>query len=362
MGDEQRGAAGGVGVGQEGRGSGPVRIAVAGSGYGCRVALEVYRQSDRFEPLGVWSRRAERAREAAAKAGVANATDSFEELLDTPGLEAVHIATPVFMHAEMARAAAGRGLHVLLEKPIGMDLPEARSVRAAVEDAGVVCALNLSRRYQQARQRMAELVREVAGPPRMVSISLVHSDHATPQERPFTWVSDAALGGGRLQAYGIHDLDFVSHAIGPVAAVAADLAVQVPERTGEHGPRPVSAEDAYALLVRFDSGGLGVITLVATARHRRGDLIEVHGERGTVRLDGERRLWWGRAGEELRCEGPLKADSQAAFGCVAERFGAAVRHGAPPEPSLQEGLELQALMDAVRRAASERRWVEVERP
>lgn len=330
---------------------------MAGTGYGSRVALPVYRELDGFVPLGVWSRRLERAAEAA---GAELATDSFEALLAADGLEAVHIATPVFMHAELACAAAQRGLHVLLEKPVAMDLAEARAVRSAVEEAGVVCAVNFSRRYQQTRRRLAELVREVAGPPRMVAISLVHADHATPEHRPFSWVSDAALGGGRLQAYGVHDLDFLIHAIGPVEAVAADLAVHVRERAADEGLRPVSAEDAYAVLARFANGGLAVVALAAAARHPRGDVLEVHGERGTVRLDSERRIWWGRAGEELRCEGPLKADSKAAFRCVAERFHAAVRGSSPPEPSLAEGLEVQAVMDAVRLAAAERRWVDVE--
>jgi predicted dehydrogenase len=341
--------------------SDPVKIAIAGGGYGAKVPLPVYRELDEFEPVAVWSRRPQRARELAGEAGLQLGTADLDELLGHPGLEAVHVATPVALHAEVAIAAAQRGLHVLCEKPLAATLEQARAVAAAVADAGVVGAVNYGRRMQATRARLLELVREVVGRPRMLAISLVHDDHAEPGSRPFTWVQDAALGGGRLQAYGVHDLDLVLEACGEVEAVAAATDVGVGERTAPDGTtHAVTAEDAYAILLRLRGGGLATVSLTATARHKRGDLVEIHGERGSVRLDADRVLWWGRAGEELRSEGPLKASSKDAFGRVARNFYAAIRDGADPDPSLREGLRVQALLDAVRRADAERRWVAPE--
>jgi len=340
--------------------SGPIKIAVAGGGYGAKVPLPAYSELDEFEPVAVWSRREERARELADEAGLALATTSFEELLDLPELEAVHVATPVTMHADMAIAAVQRGLHVLCEKPVAGSLDEGRRVADAVSDAGVVCAVNYGRRMQVARTRVIERVREVVGRPRLVSISLVHDDHARPDSRSFSWVNDAELGGGRLQAYGVHDLDLLL-SIFEVESVAAATEVQVPERdTSDGGQETVTAEDAYALVGRLRGGGLALVSMTATAVHERADLIEVHGDEGTVRLDAERRLWSGRAGEELSCEGPLEASSSDAFRHVARAFHAAIREGAEPDPSLGEALRVQALIDAMRLADAERRWVDVE--
>jgi len=341
--------------------SDPVKIAVVGGGYGAKVPLPVYGELDEFEPVAVWSRRDERARELAEQAGAQLGTDEIEELLRVRGLEAVHVATPVSLHAQTAIAAARHGLHVLCEKPLGLDLGQAREIVAAVEEAGVVGAVNYGRRFQVARERLLECVREVVGRPRMVSISLVHDDHAEPGSRPFTWVQDAAMGGGRLQGYGVHDLDLVLEAFGEVEAVAAATEVGISERADPDGtPQQVTAEDAYAILLRFSGGGLGQVSLTATARHKRGDRIEIYGSQGSVRLDEDRRLWWGRAGEELRSEGPLQASSKDAFKRVARNFAAAIRDGAPPDPPLAEGLRVQALYDAVQAAAAERRWVEPE--
>jgi predicted dehydrogenase len=336
----------------------PVKIAVVGGGYGAKIPLPVYGELDEFEPVAVWSRHCERALELAGEHDLALGTADLDELLAHPGLEAVHVAGPVSEHAPVAIAAARRGLHVLCEKPLAASLDDARAVLAAVQHAGVVGAVNYGRRMQQTRERLLRRVREVVGMPRMVSISLVHTDHAEPESRPFTWVQDRLMGGGRLQAYGVHDLDLLLEAFGAVDQVAAATEVGVGEREGPDGtPHHVTAEDAYAILVRFRGGGLAQVSLTSTARHARGDVIEVHGSKGSVRLDADKVLWWGRAGDELQREGPLKASSKDAFTRVARNFHAAIRDGAAPDPSLQEGLRVQALLDAIHLADAARRWV-----
>ena len=339
----------------------PVKIAIAGGGYGTKVALPVYQELEEFEPVAIWSRRPERARQLAADAELALGTADYDELLSFPELEAVHVATPVVTHRAFAVAAAERGLHVLCEKPLADNVAEARRIVAAVRAAGVVGAVDYSLRLKETRRRVIEQARQVVGHPRMATVSLVQSDHADPHSRPHTWVHDATLGGGRLQGYGVHDLDLLLELFPDVEAVAAATEVGVTMRTtGDDDLAPATAEDAYAILLRFRGGGLGVVTLVSTARHGRDDVIEIHGEQGTVRLDADMRLWWGGAGEDLQAEGPLDDSSTGAFAHVARNFWAAVREGADPDPSLEEGLRVQAVFDAARAADVERRWVRPE--
>ncbi|HWI07023.1 MAG TPA: Gfo/Idh/MocA family oxidoreductase [Solirubrobacteraceae bacterium] len=336
----------------------PVKIAVAGGGYGAKVALPVYARLDEFEPVAVWSRRPERAAELAGDMDLELGTADFDEMLALPGLEAVHVATPVVTHRELGRAVLDRGLHLLCEKPLASSLPEALQIADAARAAGVVAAVNYGRRFEDTRRRLLERAREVAGQARLASVSLVMADHADPDSRPFTWVHDATLGGGRLQGYGVHDLDLLLELFPDVEAVAAAAEVTVPQRvTGDGHMRTVTAEDAFGILMRLRGGGLAVVSFVATARHGRGDVIEIQGAKGTVRLDGDGCLTWGRAGEELQVEGPLDSSPKAAFEHVARRFFGAVREDAAPDPSLDEALRVQAVFDAVRVADAERRWV-----
>lgn len=319
----------------------PVRIAVIGGGYGRKTALPVYEELDEFEPIAMWEHRPERT----------------GDLFATEGLEAVHIATPVATHAPLAIAAAEQGLHVLCEKPLAINLDQARDIERATHANGVVAAVNYGRRMQDVRERVLERAGQVLGRPRMATISLVHTDHATPEARRFGWVHDAAHGGGRLQAYGVHDIDLLLRLFPGVQAVTAATDIAVPQRPAGDGTARVTAEDGYTVLLRFRGGGLGVISLLATAHHGRAEGIELYGDEGTVRVDADRRVWWGRQGEELSADGPLEASSSKALTKVAKNFYAAIRHGAPPDPSLSEGMRVQAVLDAVRRADAERRWV-----
>ncbi|MDQ4049306.1 MAG: Gfo/Idh/MocA family oxidoreductase, partial [Actinomycetota bacterium] len=115
------------------------------------------------------------------------------------------------------------------------------------------------------------------------------------------------------------------------------------------------------ITMRFQGGGLAIVSLVATAQHKRGEVLEFYGADGTVTLDADNNLSWAPAGEELQSEGPLEADSKDAFAQVARNFWAAIREGAPPEPSLEEGLRVQAVLDAVYAANAGRQWVEPQR-
>ena len=339
----------------------PVKIALAGGGFGSKVALPAYQELDEFEPVAVWSPRAERADELAREAELELGTSDFEELLAFPGLEAVHVATPVVMHASFAIAAAERGLHVLCEKPLADNLEDAKRITAAVRSAGVVGAVDWELRMKETRRQLMGRAREVVGNLRMASGALAQPDHAQPDSRPHTWVHDATMGGGRLQGYGVHDLDLLLELYPDVEAVTAATEVGVPMRSSDGGEmRRVTAEDTYALLLRFRGGALAVISLVSTARHGRNDVIELHGDEGTARLDADEQVWWGRAGEELQSEGPLDSSSTEAFKHVARNFWAAIREGAPPEPSLEEGLRVQAVFDALRVADVERLWVRAE--
>ena len=127
--------------------SDPIKIAVVGGGYGAKVALPAYVELEQFAPAAVWSRRPERAEELAAEHGLELGTADIDELLACDGLEAVHVAGPVSRHAEVAIAAARRGLHVLCEKPLAASLDEARAVVAAIEQAGVVGAVNYGKNF-----------------------------------------------------------------------------------------------------------------------------------------------------------------------------------------------------------------------
>ena len=83
----------------------PIKIAIAGSGYGRKVALPVYAELEEFEPVAVWSRRPERAQELAEEAGVGLGTADFDELIYArPVKQRLAVLATVWPRCDVARA------------------------------------------------------------------------------------------------------------------------------------------------------------------------------------------------------------------------------------------------------------------
>jgi len=85
---------------------------------------------------GIASRSAQKAREAAAKYGLAVAYDGYEALLADPEIDAVYIPLPNHLHVEWSIKSVEAGKHVLCEKPIGLDAQQVERLIAAREKSG----------------------------------------------------------------------------------------------------------------------------------------------------------------------------------------------------------------------------------
>jgi myo-inositol 2-dehydrogenase/D-chiro-inositol 1-dehydrogenase len=87
------------------------------------------------------------ARENAARLGGAEWSTRYEDLLEDPEVEAVVVASPTPLHAEMAEAAAQAGKHIFCEKPVSLELERTREVIEAVRLAGVKLQVGFHRRF-----------------------------------------------------------------------------------------------------------------------------------------------------------------------------------------------------------------------
>ncbi|MGX5187685.1 Gfo/Idh/MocA family protein [Streptomyces avermitilis] len=157
----------------------------------------------------VWARRFDAARETAAPYG-ARAVASFEELLDS--CEAVAFAVPPAIQAELAPLAAKMGKALLLEKPLGPDLPSAQRLTDAIDEAGVVSQLVLTKRYHPITRKFISAARQldVAGARSCyLHGAFLGGDFAT------TW----RLEHGALLDLGPHLLDLLDASVGPIAHV-----------------------------------------------------------------------------------------------------------------------------------------------
>jgi predicted dehydrogenase len=185
---------------------------------------------------GVATTRAETAQAAAAELGCGFWTADYRELLARPEIDAVDICVPNHMHAEIAEAAAAAGKHIYCEKPLAMNVAEARRMVDAAARAGVKTQMTFNFRYYPAVLRARQLVDEgLLG--RIFSFRgrYYRSSYIDPN-KPISWRQQRPIaGGGALFDIGSHILDMLYYAcVGEFSAVQATLDTLIKERPAAH--------------------------------------------------------------------------------------------------------------------------------
>lgn len=268
-------------------------------------------------------------------------------LLDDSGVEMVLVLTPPRTHAEVALRACAAGKHVLLEKPVDVDLPRAAALVEGFERAGRTLGVVLQHRFRESPLRLAALLRE-EGLGRLVSIATSVRWWRTAQY--FAEPGRGMLardGGGVLLTQAIHTLDLLLHLAGPVDTVVA--------RCGSSGMRRIDTEDVACAVVTWANGARGVIDATTTAWPGYPERIEIAGTEGTAVLEGDR-LGVRRHGRpDIDLAGSSGGGGGAdpmAFSCAAHRrliaeFLDAVEARREPTNSGRSALPVHALIDAM---------------
>jgi predicted dehydrogenase len=350
----------------------PLRVGVVGLGFGLQVHVPALRACPTTEPVTLWHPDPERLRAASAAAELAAAA-SLEALLNDPGIDALVLATPPEPRLALARAALEAGKHLLLEKPVTLQAEEAEALRRLALQRGLTVAVDFEYRAVPLFQQLESLLRQgVIGTPWLVKLDWLMSSRADPN-RPWTWYSRAAAGGGVLGALGTHAADMLHWLVGPSRRVVAQLSTAIRERPlpGKGTLAGVDADDIALLQLQLENAEGGTVpaqvTLASVARHGRGCWLEVYGSQGTLVLGSSSQtdyvhgfqLWRGEPGEPaLR---PIPLDPTLAFprtwedgrvAPVARLIGwweRAIREGTPMVPGLAEGVASQRVCDAARR-------------
>ena len=357
----------------------PLRVAVAGLGFGEKVHLKALVDCPTTEPVALWHPRQERLEQACRAANLPGHTD-FDNLLGDPGVAAIVIATPPAPRFELARRALEAGKHLLLEKPVALDAIQVEELQRLALRKGLTVAVDFEYRAVPPFQQLAALLEQgVLGEPWLVKLDWLMASRADPS-RAWNWYSQAAEGGGVLGALGTHALDLLHWLVGPASLQAARLSTAIRERplpSAEAATSPrlaaVDAEDIALLqLDLLDLRGRRVpaqVNLAAVTRNGRGCWLELYGSDATLVLGSANQadyvhgfqLQMARPGEGLR---PITPDPALAWtrtwadGRIAPVrrlvgwWAAAVREGRPMVPGLAEAVASQRLCDQARRFGS----------
>jgi predicted dehydrogenase len=175
------------------------------------------------ELVAVASRSEERARAWAEEHGAKKAYGSYEELIADPDVQALYIPLPPTLHSRWSIAAAQAGKHVLCEKPLTMDLQEARDLAAACADAGV----QLMDGVMWVHHTRSDAIRKLLdagelGELRRVTAAFAFNWGATIPKNNIR--AQGELGGGALGDLGYYCIRAILWALGEVPAEVAAVA------------------------------------------------------------------------------------------------------------------------------------------
>jgi predicted dehydrogenase len=359
-------------------GQAEIGVAVVGTGFGQKVHIPGFQEHPRTRVVAVYHRDLTKAKAIAQAHGIPHACASLESIVALPEVDAVSVATPPFLHYDMAKMVLQAGKHLLLEKPTALSVQEARHLAELAQTHQVATTLNFEFRYVPAWQYLAELLAEnYVGQLRLIKIDWLVSSRAD-ATRPWNWYARQDQGGGALGAIGSHTFDYITWLFGPVQRLSARLRVAVPMRLDptDGQTKPVDADDTCMMSLELANGTPCQVCLSMATYQGRGHWVEVYGDRGTLILGSDHqkdyvhgfKLWGSLGGEPLvELDVPARlafaktfADGRIApFVRVVDRLVQSIDQQTTFTPSLREGVYSQLLMDLAHESDRSGTWVEV---
>jgi len=188
----------------------------------------------------------ERAKTFAEAAGATVFPDA-EALIGSAEIDALFVCVPPNAHGEIEIQAAGRGLHLFVEKPVNLYMDRARAVAAAICDAGVLSQVGYGLRYSPLYLQLKETLAD-----KEVGTAHVFRWGGLPGS---PWWRRYDQSGGQLVEMTTHQIDLLRWVLGEVESVSA-----VYSQNRLHASLPgVTVPDSQAILLHFASGAVGTV-------------------------------------------------------------------------------------------------------
>jgi predicted dehydrogenase len=254
-----------------------LRVGLLGcGGIARRHAEAIAALSDRMQLVACCGRDEQKVSAFADGCG-ATAYIDLRRMLDAAKLDLVIVALPPYAHAGQVETIAAAGVHLLVEKPIALDMQRANAMVKATQQAGVVAACGFMYRFGDAVVRWDEASK--AGETGRVGL-FVGQFHCNALHA--SWWRDRKKSGGQMTEQLIHIIDLARHQLGEPQSVYA--------RAGNFFHREVDgydSDDVSAIVLGYDDGRIAVLNATNGAIPGRWDKQwQIVGERMTGRFTG----------------------------------------------------------------------------
>jgi predicted dehydrogenase len=376
-----------------------IKTAIIGTGFMGKVHAENVRRLGNVEIAAVVGSRPERAQKFAADFCIPDAAASLEEVLDRKDIAAVHICTPNVDHFPMSLAALKAGKAVLCEKPMTMNVKEARKLVEVAKAKNAVNALQHNLRYYPAVQQMRQMIAH-GDLGEILIVQGTYSQDWLLYDTDWNWRLDSK-SNGKLRVMGdigSHWMDMIQHLTGlSISAVCADLTTFHKTRKRPKGSVEtfssnkksaaaenftIDTEDFGMVMLRLGERARGAFTVSQMSAGRKNRFaFEIFGTKAGVAWNQEEpdSLWVGHRNEPnqlLVKDASLFYPQAAAFADLPgghsegyddshkqlfKHFYARIANPSAPidYPTFEDGLHGMILLEKVAASAERQAWVKV---
>ncbi len=299
-----------------------IKAAIVGTGFIGPAHLEALRRIPNVEVVALVEVNQELANEKAKQLGIPRGY-VFSDMLKQDDIDVVHICTPNFLHYSQAKAVLEAEKHVICEKPLAISLEEAEDLVKIAKTTGLVNAVHFNLRYYPMVRQM-KVMREKGELGEVYSIMGSYLQDWLFLQTDYNWRLEPDKSGDSraIADIGSHLLDITEYVTGlKITQVLADFSTVHKTRLkplkpietysgkmltpADYQEVPINTEDHATVLLRFDNGSKGSITVSQVNAGRKNRLnIEIAGSKSAFEFNSERpnELWIGKrekANEQL---------------------------------------------------------------
>jgi predicted dehydrogenase len=383
------------------------RVGMIGYRFMGKAHSNAWRQAPHFFPLKagvelntICGRDAAGVEAARKQFGWENASTDWRAVVNSPEIDIVDINTPNDSHAEIAIAAAHAGKHVLCEKPLALTVKQCEAMVAAAKKAKIVNMVCHNYRRIPAIAQAKKMIEEGAIGKVFHYYARYSQDWIVDPNFPLVWrLQKGVSGSGTHGDINAHIIDLGRYLVGEFAEVSGLMHTFIKERPimvapGDKGQGlaaksgkkmgKVTVDDAAMFIGRFKNGALANLEATRFALGRKNHIeIEINGSKGSLFFDFEdmNRLkffdntnpsdrigfrdilvtqgggvhpyvghWWP--------PGHIIGYEHTFVHTIAD-FVDACANGKSVQPTFEDGLMNQRVLEAVEKSARSRQWVKV---
>lgn len=323
------------------------RVGIVGAGWVVQERhLPAFKGIDNADVRWIWSRDVEKARRVAGDFAIANVAGDWREVVTSPDVDAVVVATPPSMHAPVVIAALEAGKHVLCQGRMARNLAEARRMLDAARASGRVAALYPPRPGLKGDRVVSRLIREgsYVGAIREVRVTGMN---LAAEVGGYSWTLDPDVVGVNTMTLGMW-AEVLHRWVGPADRIVAVSATHLSRRKTAGGAwTDATVPDSLSIAGRLACGAALSCHFSTAAAFGPGHSIEVYGSRGALVYQFfDEQLRGATAGDAQIAPIPIPSDEERAQTTDVE-FIQAIRTGVPVSPGFDDGVRYMEFCEAV---------------